>query len=271
MRMSLLLRAAACFGLVILSAGGCEVGDPAIPGGDGDDGIGDGDGDGTTDGLPGPDAQDLPDPSLAIAVDKPSISTELMSENMVTLSLQGADGFEGAVGVTATVVDTAGAPLTDWQVALSDSTVTLTPNGSEVVVATLTIPSNAAALSGRIKFDVTSPLVSPLTAQTDVTALNQVTIGMKLNAAGDECVFPAGAASTTVRQGAKIRWANIDTVQNHLITIHVDGNGTGLRHQPDGGTAPGAAYEQIADGDGSGNWYCHAPSGGSQNHTITIQ
>src|SRR5215207_6069381 len=90
---------------------GCTVGDPGT-GGDDDDGTGGGavcgDGvkegsescdDGNKAGGDGCSATCTPEasPRLDVSLDKLTLSTELKTKNMLTLSLTGADGFSGPV------------------------------------------------------------------------------------------------------------------------------------------------------------------------------
>jgi cysteine-rich repeat protein len=199
-------------------------------------------------------------PRLDVSVDKPTISTELMSTQMITVTLTGSDGFAGAVTLAPSAVDSAQAPITGWTVVLDKTNVDVPLNGTATAVATLTIPSDSKTLTGSVKFVATSSAgTGTFTAASAVTTLNQVSY--QINVTNGSCVFPSNAAGTVnLAVGAKVRWVNNGT-QN--VTIHVqDGGQYGVPHQPDPGSAPGAAYERTitaADG-GTFSWYCHDPS-----------
>ncbi len=267
MRMSL-LRAATCFGLVILSAGGCEVGDTGIPGGDGDDGIGDGDGDGITDGLPGPDAADLPDPSLRAVIDRPSLATELASENMVTITIQGENGFSGPVNIAPRITDASGATVTaNWNVSLDQSTVTLSENGTATVVATMDIPSEKSLLAANVNFDITST-AAPISTVSVVTVTDQVTISITRGGGGNGCQYPAGLTNLRVKVGTKVRFLNADDAD--VMRIHMQGgDGIGLPHQ-DNDMGPGTAYEVTGTDAGQAGWYCHTPGNDPGNLSVDV-
>ena len=84
----------------------CNVGDAGTGGGGGGGGGGD----------PQPDAggsQD-PVPRVALSVDKPAVSTELLTKNMITVTLTGSGGFAGDVTLAATVVDASSQPVPGW-------------------------------------------------------------------------------------------------------------------------------------------------------------
>jgi plastocyanin len=258
MRMSL-VRAAACFGLVILSAGGCEVGDGTTPGGsnDGDnsDDVGDsgdaGDDSTTDDALP-PDA---PDPSLRAVIDRPSLATELGSENMVTITIQGENGFSGPVTISPRITDAAGAPVTsNWNVLLDQSTVTLPANGTSTVVATMAIPSERSLLTAKVNFDITSSDLSISTVSA-VVVTDQVTLRVGLGGGG--CEYPANSDNVRVKVGTKVRFLNSGTAG--LMRIHTSGgDGIGMPHQ-DNDMGPNEAYEVTGTDAGTASWYCHSP------------
>ena len=244
---------------------GCTVGD--TPGGD-DDGVGGscGDGvvqsgetcdDGNTASGDGCSAtcttEQVQTPRLDVALDKQTITTELLTTHMITVQLGAAGGFSGAVNLTATAVDAANAPIPGWTVTLDKATVTLAENGNGTAIATLTVPSENKGLAATVKIDATSSLGAQQVTSA-VTVANQLTIPMTLN--GGQCVYPtAGTVNVTV--GSKVRWLNKATSN---VTIHIAGNASGFQHQADPGTAPNAAYEQTATTAGAAfSWYCHAP------------
>lgn len=194
-------------------------------------------------------------PSLTGAVDKQSLSTELMSSNMVTLTLQGAGGFSGTVNLTASAVDDTGAAITGWTVALDKASVDVAANGTASVVATLTVPSDSTATAGKIKVDAASSLgTSSITSA--VTVAPQMTVNLVRTA--NTCAYPAGMVGTIkVKTGTTIRWVN-DATSSGNITVHITENKiAGLAHEQ-GATAPGATYMQTVTGtSGTTDWYCH--------------
>ena len=229
--------------LLGLSLVGCDVGDPIDGGGGGGGG--------------GPDAAELV-PRVDVVVDKPTVMTELKTTTQITVSLAATGGFSGQVALTATVVDANNAPMTGWTVALNQPTVNLTDGGSGTAVATLTIPSENKGLVGKVKIDAVSS-AGAATVSSDVTALNQVSIPITLNAMG-QCVYPpSGTINVTI--GSKLRFVNKAATADN-ITIHVDnGGGNGVPHQADPGSPQNMAYERTLTGTPAGliGWYCHAP------------
>lgn len=244
-------------GLVL--ATGCTVGDS---GGSSDGTSGDGTGDGAGDGVSVDAAPVVPDPTLSLSVDKPTVNTELAASSMVTLTITGGDGFQGLANVTATAVDAAGAPLVGWDVTLSAPSVTLASNGSGTVVATLKTPSETSSLTGSIKLDVTSA-AAPATVTSAVTVANQISLSVNLN--GQTCVYPT-VNTAKVKIGTKVRLVNAATAGN--VIFHVDGGGTGMVHQQGAGTTPGTAYEEVVTDPGTATWYCHDRNQVNQRLTV---
>jgi len=256
-----------------LSLVGCLVGDEGTPGttGGGDpNGTGSGSGTGTGSGS-GSGTGSNPVPKLAMSVDKPTVPTELLSTNMVTVTLQGSGGFAGSVGLTASVVDpAAGTPITGWTVALDKSTVDVAADGTATAVATLTIPSQSTLLAGSIKIEATAPGQTVPPAMSNVTVAKQLSLPMIL--AGTTCAQDTNKA-LTISQGTKVVWKNGDAAKR--ITIHIQSGGgtqgiSGFAHEPDPGMTPTTGtYEQTANGTGTITWYCHAPGTDNNRYTIT--
>ncbi len=246
---------------------GCTVGDPGT-GGDDDGGAVCGDGvkegtevcdDGNTAGGDGCSAtcseEEIPTPRLDVVVDKQIIDTELMTSHMITVTLGAAGGFSGAVNLTASVVDAASNPIPGWTVTFDNATVNIPVDGGGQAIATLTVPSTNKGLSGMVKIDAASSLGTKQVTSM-VTAANQITIPMTLNANG-QCVYPpAGTINITV--GSKLRFLN-KAASN--VTIHMAPEINGLEHQPNPGSAPNGVYEQTVTGTPADTigWYCHAP------------
>lgn len=195
-------------------------------------------------------------PSFSVSVDKPTISTELKTSHMITVSLAAAGGFSGPVSLAGSVVNAAGDPIPGWTVAFDNASVNVPADGTGTAIATLTVPSTNKGLSATVKIDATGTGVAAKQATSAVTALNQITFPMTLT--GGQCDYPA-AGTVNVTIGTKIRWLNTATSN---VTIHVGGGtANGVNHQADPGTAPNAAYEQTVSGTPAGtiSWYCHAP------------
>jgi cysteine-rich repeat protein len=254
---------------------GCTVGDPGT-GGDDDGGAVCGDGvkegseacdDGNTSGGDGCSATCAEEatPRLDVGIDKLTLSTELKTSNLLTISLTGADGFSGPVNLTATAVDGANAPIPGWTVTLDNATVTLPANGTADVVATLAIPAEKRALAGNVKIDVSSSAGNKSVASV-VTVADQVTFRLAVN--GGICAYPSDGGNqgnpVRITTGTKLRFFNAGTAN---LEIHSNGVG-GVSHQgqaPNGTADPvteaNTAYEQtIAGGVGQNIiWYCHSP------------
>lgn len=231
-------------------------------------------------------------PRVDVSVDKSSLSTELKTANPVAITIKGAGGFSGAVGLTATVVDGNQAPLAGWTVDLSAASVSLAANGTATAMATVHVPSLSSALTGTLKISSTSSATAGAkAASVAITAANQVTFDVKYNAAAGDCDLPADGGSSaspvTIARTTKIRFFNSGTGN---IVIHVnDSNNGGVAGQPithqgqspggnaDPTTEPNTAYEQTPTGAGTAAWYCHStPSGagqsrGAANPTIIVQ
>jgi hypothetical protein len=234
---------------------GCTVGDTGGPGGGGAPDAGGGTGDAPGGGDDAPGAV----PRVDVSIDKPTVTTELMTTNMLTVTVTSANGFAGAVSLTASVVDAQGQPLAAWPVTLSAASLTVAANASAQSVATLMIPSENRGLAGTVKIEATSS-AGTQSVTSAVTALNQITFGVTLN--NGQCEYPT-AGTTNVTYGTKVRFLNeADT----NITIHVDDGGPyGVPHQPDPGSPPDMAYEKVVTEPTQTptiqqfSWYCHQP------------
>lgn len=258
---------------------GCTVGDPGTGGDDDDTGGGGavcGNGvkegneacdDGNAAGGDGCSASCSVEaaPALAIRVDKPTVSTELRTTNMVTVTLTSTGGFTGPVTLTGAALNAQSAPIQGWNVTFNNApntTVTVPPDGSIDVVATLAIPSEnkgGAAntpVQGTLKFDATSTL-APQSVSSQVTALNQVSLPVTMT--GGLCNYSGVMGQTRVTVGTKVRMVNKG--DNNMI-FHSDGNATTIPHQSTAGTGTpvNGAYENtITAASGAFNWYCHSP------------
>ena len=194
-----------------------------------------------------------PTPKLDVTLDKPTISAELLSSSMVTVTFHASGGFSGQVGITATAVDASSAAIPGWTVTLDKSTVDVAADGTAIAVATVQIPSDSAVATGTLKVDTTSSL-GPTSLTAPVNVAKQLTVNLTLN--GANCVYPANMVGTVkVANGTKIRWVNGDAAAN--ITVHISAGIGGLNHQQ-GATPPAGVYEQtVAATSGTTDWYCH--------------
>lgn len=217
-------------------------------------------------------------PRVDVSVDKSSLATELKTANPIAITIKGAGGFSGAVGLTATVVDGSGAALAGWTVDLSAASVSLAANGTANAMATVHVPSLSSSLTGTLKISSTSSATAGAkAASVAITAANQVTFAVKYNAAIGDCDLPADGGTpnnpVTIARTTKVRFFNTGAGN---IVIHVtDSNNGGTAGQPithqgqgpngnaDSTTEPNTAYEQTPIGAGTAEWYCHStPSGG---------
>ncbi|MGE0551771.1 MAG: hypothetical protein AB7R00_32310 [Kofleriaceae bacterium] len=246
-----------------LSLVGCITGEIGSTGGPGGDDVG-GDDDGGGSGS----GSQTETPRLDVSVDKPAITTDLMSSNMVTVTLTGSGGFGGeSVTISASVLDGTSAPLTAWTTTISAASVAVPMNGTATSVVTLNIPSQKVALTGTLQIDVTSSLGTQ-SMTSAVTAVDQITIPLVVNA-NNQCVYPAGMTKTTVTAGTKVRFLN-DSTLDEPLRIHFASNAGGMAHaQVD--TAKGQVYERVAAGTTDGNeWYCHTPGNNPGNLSIEV-
>jgi len=190
---------------------------------------------------------------------------------MVTVSLKGSGGFAGAVGLAASVVDTAGTAIPGWTVSLDKPSADVAADGTVTAVATLKIPSQSTALAGTVKIDVTPAGLAPTSVTTAVTVANQLSLAMAVGN-GTTCGQSTNPA-LTVSQGTKVIWKNADPAKR--ITIHIQGGVSGFAHEPDPGMAPagnpGDTYVQTGAAAGTVTWYCHAPGTDNNRYTIKVQ
>lgn len=226
-------------------------------------------------------------PALAMTVDKPTITTELMTSNAITVTLTGTGGFAGDVNLTASVVDGSSAPIPTWTTTFDHATVTLPSNGTATAILTLAIPSENKALLGTVQVNATATGVTVPQVTSMVTAANQVSF--LINYDGNVgCVYPTGLNSTNpvrITVGSKVRFVNMAQTPNTAIAIHSNGPAEGICHEaqpggncPAGDTAgpatinPNEAYEQTAAAAGGAfSWYCHSPGPDLNAGNPTIQ
>jgi hypothetical protein len=196
---------------------------------------------------------------LDLTLDRSTITTELASTNLVTVTLTGSGGFGGTATLSGTLRDASNNALPGWTISFSPATVTVPVNGTATAVATITIPSENRGLAATAKISVASSAATgTFTRSASVTVQNQITLPIGLT--NNLCTYPSPSpVNATI--GTKLRWLNKSTNVS-VISIHVATNSYGVLHQnPSPGLFPGQAYEQTLIGvpGASFNWYCHSP------------
>lgn len=200
-------------------------------------------------------------PRLDLSLDRTAITTELATSNAITVTLQAAGGFGGAVTLSGSLSSGGGAAPAGWAITFDAATVTVPVNGVATTIARVVIPSENHGLSATAHIAAaSSATVGTFAADASVTALNQITFGIGI--AGGLCAYPAPSPGTvTASIGTKLRWLNLPTSTIN-ISIHTDSNPYGVFHQATSpGSAPGIAYEATLTGTPGAafRWYCHAP------------
>ena len=193
-------------------------------------------------------------PSIAVSIDP--VMTELAATVPVTITITSRDGFSGTVAVAGQLTTPTGDALTAWTLAL-DPSVDVPAGGSGVVHGTIATKSTAPpTLANTLTVTATSSAATQM-ATASVTALNQVTLPIQINAS-NTCVYPPPLGINDpvhIRVGTKVRWLNTGTLP---VVIHSNGAADGIAHQT-GDTQPGATYEQTLTGTATPvfTWYCH--------------
>src|SRR5262249_61054926 len=72
----------------------------------------------------------LPVPSVSASLDRQTVSTELFTSEMLTVTYTSEMGFTGDVTVNPTVVDAQNNPITGWTLTATPPSVTLTDGGT---------------------------------------------------------------------------------------------------------------------------------------------
>jgi hypothetical protein len=239
MRSSLLARAA-LLSVTLLAA--CDVGNVGPSGNGPDGGAG-----------PGADGAAQATPKVTVTVDKSTITTDLLVDNQVTVTVAGSGGFAGGVTLAAQVVDAGGAAITDWTVSLPTTSLTLPANGMQTATLKVKVPGDAAGLAGTVKITATTTLGAQ-TATTAVTANPQVTV--TFTNTGGTCNYDVWTLNNPLKLKVGRALRVVDG-GNLPMQIHFDGGITGIDHQ--GGTmAAGQAYAQTPQSaNGQVQFYCH--------------
>jgi cysteine-rich repeat protein len=220
-------------------------------------------------------------PKLDIALDHPTISTELMTANKINVTLTASGGFSGTVNLTATAVDSTNAALTGWTIAFDNASVNVPENGTATAVATVTIPSQNMGLSGTVNIQAESSLGTVM-APSAITVANQLTFAIQYDP-NNGCVYPADWNLVQVTVGSKVRFLSMAATPQQIIAIHSNNPVTGICHEAQPGVngcpagdqatpntlAPNDVYEQTAVATGTVKWYCHTP-GNDNGDTIQV-
>lgn len=202
-------------------------------------------------------------PRLTTAVDKPTVSTELGKTETLTLSLTSVDGFVGNVGVVASVVDAANAPIPGITIT-GPTTLSVPANGVVPGQYTLVVATNATGtqVTGTVKLDLTLPSgTESLTSALTLAPIYTVTYRSTTDANAATHPIQAGqqAATVTVKRGAIIRYKNESTIQHAT-------HGDGIFDHEDiaNGGQPNGTYEQTtiqAPPGSTGRLGCHNHGG----------
>src|SRR3569623_20967 len=109
------LALAACAGEITTTGGGdatggADCGNGTVePGEQCDDGNMD-----AGDGCSAACQTEVATPMVSLAIVKPTIATELMTTNTMTVTVTAAGGFQGDVALTAAVMDSSNTAITSW-------------------------------------------------------------------------------------------------------------------------------------------------------------
>lgn len=237
---------AALFGLTLVACTGVIDGDV---GGEGEgEGSGSGDGSGSGSGS----GEETLKPRVEATLDKITLNTELGVTEKVTVTLTSKDGFAGAVTVTPAMEFT-GTPGT-WTVTADKTSSTLTAGGTDTIIIDVAIPSDSAALTGTLKFDVSNLAPDAPALSSTINVANQYSLSV---AAASGAALPHSYIHSSnllrLRKGAKLIFKNDDSIRH---VIHGSGN---IPHQDQNDQTqgqPGTSYiVDVTEGDGT--WYCH--------------
>jgi hypothetical protein len=200
---------------------------------------------------------------LDLATSASSISTELGTTTDIDLTLTASDGFSGLVGLSGSLLDAEGNPMTGWSLSVEPTMLDVPLDGVAIASARLTIPVQNRGLAATARFVASSAAgVGTHSADVSVTALNQYTIGLAVSQG--QCVYPpAGTLSLT--QGTKLRWLNLGSED---WSIHTNGFAGTCPHQVNT-TPAGGSYDCSLTAVTSGSWYCHSP--GPQLPGLNVQ
>ncbi len=197
-------------------------------------------------------------PRVAVVVDKPTVTTDLIAENSVTVTVSSVDGFTGNVNLAASMVDSASAPITDWVASVTPAVVTVPEGGSATAVVAFSIPGDTAAMTGTLKLAATG---GPTQIDTTVSITANPVATITFTTQGTLCKYPGFDATKPLKLKVGRQLKVVDGGQLPM-TIHFDTvANTGISHQ--GGPMDlNAAYTQTTTGVTGGNqltFYCHSP------------
>ncbi|MBA3818584.1 MAG: hypothetical protein H0X17_06800 [Deltaproteobacteria bacterium] len=203
------------------------------------------------------------DPRVTVALDKTTLTSELGTNQTITLTLTSVDGFTGNVNVVGAALDAASAPVAGLTL-MGPESVAVSADGTATAMYMLQVPTNATGVdvAGSLKFDVTSAAgTESVSAALSISAVFNVTTaaGVGANTALHPKQAGTIAPTVTVKRGATIRYTNGDTMAHRT-----HGSGGVFGHEPIGGGLPGGTYEirTLAAAPGStGTLGCHDHSG----------
>lgn len=237
--------------VVGLSLVGCITGEIGPTGGLGDDVGGDDDVGGGSGSGSGSGSDQLT-PRIEVTVDRPTIATELGKSEMVTLTVRSIDGFSGEATIGSALLNAQSQPLAGMT-ATGPTTLTIAADQTQTATFTVAVPTDISGtdFAATLNFDVTSSLgMMPAVATLNVTAAYTVTYAV--NSGNAAATHASTGLDITVKRGAKLRFANADTIE------HRTHGGGVFPHEAAGGGAPNGTYEvNTIAMQGTGTLGCH--------------
>lgn len=200
-------------------------------------------------------------PRVTLAVDKPTITSDLGIDNTITVTATSEMGFAGSITLAVAAADSSNAAITDWTSALDQTSLTLTAGGTATAKITLTAMGDAAELAGTLTVTATGP-ATPATTTVGVT-LNPILHVTFLDDGNGACAYPMHTVANPwkLKVGRQIAVYNGST--NKTLVVHTNAAVSGFPHegsQP--GTAPGEAYMKTVTTAGQEDqFYCHQDQG----------
>lgn len=189
-------------------------------------------------------------PDFTVSATLDATQTTLGLSHQATITLTPADGFTGAVAITAT-----GLPQ-GWTFQAQNAEITSAQ--PLMVTGTLDVPTNTAA--GMVSFQLEASGGGKMhSAPLSITVKGEYIIHIAQGVAttNNPMAFgPNPTAVPLVPPGTKITWINDDTIAHR---IHADGV-NGFDHEPTN-MNPGASYSVTVTGTGQYDYHCHIHTG----------
>jgi plastocyanin len=189
-------------------------------------------------------------PDFTVTAQLDSANTTLGVSHQVTATVTPADGFTGAVALTAT-----GLP-NGWTFQAQNATIT----GAQPVMVqgTLNVPTDATA--GAVSFDLEASGGGKMhSAALSITVKGEliIHIAQGVQTTNNTAAFgPNPTAVPFVPPGTKITWINDDSIAHR---IHADGV-NGFDHEPTN-MNPGQSYSVTVTAGGQYPYHCHIHTG----------